>query len=133
MHVQAASHLVRTLEAQHGVAARSLELRSADLALRARAVARGARDTLARANKEVYHGHPDVTTALSNYSTHLEREAARLDELARRARVRLEKEYGFEVSEQEIIVNRAREMGKAKEELMAEIDSVQRDIQRLLG
>ncbi|KAL6854050.1 hypothetical protein J3F83DRAFT_755773 [Trichoderma novae-zelandiae] len=73
--------LVRTLEAKHGVIARSLELRASDVSLEAQRAEKQAEQTLWKLRKEVYS--PESVSALQRYATHLKDANARIAERAR--------------------------------------------------
>lgn len=128
-YAQATTHLIRALEDKHGIAARSLEMRATEMALRARTVACDAKIALSRARKDVY-GRPGVGEALTRYKEHLDLEEERLNEVIRRAEDKLEG-YGVGVEGGEAREKAAREMAKVWGELGKEMESVKKDIDRL--
>lgn len=80
--------LVRTLEAKHGVIARSLELRASDVSLDAQRAEKQAEQTMLKLRKEVYT--PESISALQHYVTHLKDTNTRVTEKVRDLQVDLE-------------------------------------------
>lgn len=91
--------LVRTLEAKHGVIARSLELRASDVSLDAQRAEKQAEQTLLKLRKEVYT--PESISALQHYVTHLKDANTRVAEKVRDLQVDLEA-YDDEDSQDEM-------------------------------
>ncbi|EHK45491.1 hypothetical protein TRIATDRAFT_138671 [Trichoderma atroviride IMI 206040] len=80
--------LVRTLEAKHGVIARSLELRASDISLDAQRAEKQAEQTMLKLRKEVYTA--ESISALQHYVTHLKDANTRVAEKVRDLQVDLE-------------------------------------------
>jgi hypothetical protein len=91
--------LVRTLEAKHGVIARSLELRASDISLDAQRAEKQAEQTMLKLRKEVYT--PESISALQHYVTHLKDANTRVAEKVRNLQVDLEAYDDDEESEEE--------------------------------
>ncbi|KAL6879600.1 hypothetical protein HDV57DRAFT_114081 [Trichoderma longibrachiatum] len=84
--------LVRTLEAKHGVIARSLELRASDVSLEAQRAEKLAEQALWRLRREVYT--PESAVALQRYGAHLKDANERIAERARRLQDELDANDG---------------------------------------
>ncbi|KAL7820552.1 hypothetical protein V8C44DRAFT_354664 [Trichoderma aethiopicum] len=84
--------LVRTLEAKHGVIARSLELRASDVSLEAQRAEKMAEQALWRLRREVYT--PESAAALQRYGAHLKEANERIAERARRLQDELDANDG---------------------------------------
>ncbi|KAL7929133.1 hypothetical protein V8C35DRAFT_316319 [Trichoderma chlorosporum] len=80
--------LVRSLEAKHGVIARSLELRASDISLEAQRAEKQAEQAMWKLRKEVYT--PESISALQHYVSHLKDANARISERARKLQADLE-------------------------------------------
>lgn len=84
--------LVRTLEAKHGVIARSLELRASDVSLEAQRAEKLAEQALWKLRRDVYS--PESAAALQRYGAHLKDANARIAERARRLQAELDARDG---------------------------------------
>ncbi|PTB70091.1 hypothetical protein BBK36DRAFT_1084108, partial [Trichoderma citrinoviride] len=84
--------LVRSLEAKHGVIARSLELRASDVSLEAQRAEKQAEQAMWRLRKEVYT--PESTAALQRYVAHLRDANARIEARARKLQADLDAHDG---------------------------------------
>ncbi|KAH8885029.1 hypothetical protein GQ53DRAFT_729933 [Thozetella sp. PMI_491] len=80
-HTAALTHLIRALEAKHGVVARALELRADEVSLAAQRQAVEAESTLWAVRRDIYT--PEVRGALQNYQGHLRDAKLRLAESIR--------------------------------------------------
>ncbi|KAH8130765.1 hypothetical protein ACSS6W_006836 [Trichoderma asperelloides] len=105
--------LVRTLEAKHGVIARSLELRASDISLDAQRAEKQAEQTMLKLRKEVYT--PESISALQNYVTHLKNANTRVAEKVRDLQVDLQA-YDDEDDDEEEEEDSQDEMGESQEE-----------------
>ncbi|KAI2602493.1 hypothetical protein GGR54DRAFT_500355 [Hypoxylon sp. NC1633] len=125
-HARALSHLVRVLEAKHGAAARSAELRAADVSLAAQEWAVAAEALLWDTWRAVYP--PEARRALVSYRRHLG--SARM-RLADAVRVR-EAELGDYGVEGDVGKERAmREMARVWRDMEARLREVRVDLDRL--
>ncbi|KXH29766.1 hypothetical protein CSIM01_05532 [Colletotrichum simmondsii] len=127
-HAAALTLLVRSLEAKHGVVARSLEFRAAETGLeaqRAEADAVAAREGVRR---EVYS--PEMVAALTNYSAHLRDARMRLEGTLMTLRAELEG-YGVGVEGEEGKARTMKEMGRKKRQMERELEDASRDLARL--
>ncbi|KXH50243.1 hypothetical protein CNYM01_08924 [Colletotrichum nymphaeae SA-01] len=127
-HAAALTLLVRSLEAKHGVVARSLEFRAAETGLeaqRAEADAVAAREGVRR---EVYS--PEMVAALTNYSAHLRDARMRLEGTLMTLRAELEG-YGVGVEGEEGKARTMREMARKKRQMERELEDASRDLARL--
>lgn len=141
--------LARALEARHGAPARSVELRAAEVALRARRDEASAEAALWAARADVYS--PDARAALAAYAAHLRDSRVRLAEGCR-ARVAELAEYGVVIpegegegeegndgddggggGEREVSAKERtmREMARVYGEMEREMEDIQRDLERL--
>ncbi|RFU80637.1 hypothetical protein TARUN_1593 [Trichoderma arundinaceum] len=89
--------LVRSLEAKHGVIARSLELRASDISLEAQRAEKQTEQMMWKLRKEVYT--PESISALQHYVTHLKDANARIMERVRRLQADLESHGEYSQSE----------------------------------
>ncbi|KAK1639329.1 hypothetical protein BDP81DRAFT_368894 [Colletotrichum phormii] len=127
-HTAALTLLVRSLEAKHGVVARSLEFRAAETGLaaqRAEADAVGAREGV---RKEVYS--PEMVAALTNYSAHLRDARMRLEGTIITLRAELEG-YGVGIEGEEGKARTMKEMARKKRQMERELEDASRDLARL--
>lgn len=127
-HAAALTLLVRSLEAKHGVVARSLEFRAAETGLeaqRAEADAVAAREGVRR---EVYS--PEMVAALTNYSAHLRDARMRLEGTLMTLRAELEG-YGVGVEGEEGKAKTMKEMARKKRQMERELEDASRDLARL--
>ncbi|KAJ0322814.1 hypothetical protein COL5a_008641 [Colletotrichum fioriniae] len=127
-HAAALTLLVRSLEAKHGVVARSLEFRAAETGLeaqRAEADAVAAREGVRR---EVYS--PEMVAALTNYSAHLRDARMRLEGTLMTLRAELEG-YGVGVEGEEGKARTMKEMARKKRQMERELEDASRDLARL--
>ncbi|KAK1724515.1 uncharacterized protein BDZ83DRAFT_578560 [Colletotrichum acutatum] len=127
-HAAALTLLVRSLEAKHGVVARSLEFRAAETGLeaeRAEADAVAAREGVRR---EVYS--PEMVAALTNYSAHLRDARMRLEGTLMTLRAELEG-YGVGVEGEEGKTRTMKEMARKKRQMERELEDASRDLARL--
>ncbi|KAL6700265.1 hypothetical protein J3F84DRAFT_357628 [Trichoderma pleuroticola] len=122
--------LIRSLEAKHGVIARSLELRASDISLDAQRAEKQAEQTMWKLRKEVYT--PESILALQHYATHLKDANGRITERARKlqAEVEAHEEYSRSESSQDEDDGRSsrdvptlyRDVGKRVEEAKRDMD-----------
>ncbi|KAL7624781.1 hypothetical protein AAE478_006353 [Parahypoxylon ruwenzoriense] len=136
------AQLVRLLEAKHGPAARSAELRAEEAGLEARTWATAAEALLWDARRTIYP--PEAQRALANYKRHLAVARMRLTD-ARRARATELEDYGVSVVSSEEggkaglgIVSgdrnkerKMREMARVWREMEARLQEVKGDLDRL--
>ena len=127
-HAQCLAHLVRSLEAKHGAAARSLELRASDVSLRARRTGAEAGQALGALRREVYS--PEAVAALRNYTAHLKDARVRGSERVRGLLAELG-EYGVGVEGGEAKEKTMREMARVHREMTRQMGDVKGDLQRL--
>ncbi|PNH35667.1 hypothetical protein VD0004_g12 [Verticillium dahliae] len=122
--------LVRALEGKHGVVARSLELRAAEVGLAARRAEVEARMVARAVEGDVYT--PETVSALTNYGVHLRDARVRVEESIRRLEMELE---GYGVGAQrgqaQAQEGRMREMARVYRAMEREIDEVKKDLKRL--
>ncbi|KAF5002258.1 hypothetical protein FGRMN_475 [Fusarium graminum] len=130
--LHAASHalslLVRALEVKHGVVARSLELRAAEVALHARRYDADASIAAASVRRAVYT--PESIAALKNYGAHLRDARMRGDERIRNLTAELG-EYGVGVEGGESKEKKMKEMARVYRDMMRQMDDVGNDLDRL--
>ncbi|RGP68184.1 hypothetical protein FLONG3_8259 [Fusarium longipes] len=124
----ALSLLVRALEVKHGVVARSLELRAAEVSLHARRYDADAAIAAASVRRAVYT--PEAITALKNYGAHLRDAKMRSEERIRGLIAELG-EYGVGVDGAESKEKKMREMSRVYREMTRQMDDVRRDLDRL--
>ncbi|KAG8162361.1 hypothetical protein KVR01_008126 [Diaporthe batatas] len=123
--------LVRSLEAKHGVIARSLEHRATGVSLEAQLGQANAEAALWNVRKDVYS--PEVREALVNYSAHLRDCRLRLGEAMRTAQVELQ-DYGVAVGGRagDLSKERAlREAARAYRDTQRQIEDAYNDLSRL--
>ncbi|KAH7320286.1 hypothetical protein B0I35DRAFT_408965 [Stachybotrys elegans] len=125
---QAVTHLIRALEAKHGVIARSLELRAAHVLHEAQLAEVDAEQTRLNLTKEVYP--PDVTYALNNYASHLKDAKIRGEERIKGLHDELA-EYGVGVPGGEAKEKTMREMARVRQEMAKQLGDAKVDIERL--
>ncbi|KAF4591531.1 hypothetical protein GQ602_001830 [Ophiocordyceps camponoti-floridani] len=94
-YAQSVVYLVRSLEAKHGVVARSLELRASDVCLRAQRTDVEASAALNDLTKELYP--PQAVYALQNYVRSLKHAKLRMTDSVRALGAELD-EYGVDVA-----------------------------------
>ncbi|KAF4971513.1 hypothetical protein FSARC_1673 [Fusarium sarcochroum] len=124
----ALSLLVRALEVKHGVVARSLELRAAEVSLHARRHDADAAIAAASVRRAVYTR--EAIAALKNYGAHLRDARIRGEERIRGLTAELE-EYGVGVDGGESKERKMREMSRVYREMARQMDDVRRDLDRL--
>ncbi|RBR10652.1 uncharacterized protein FIESC28_09358 [Fusarium coffeatum] len=124
----ALSLLVRALEVKHGVIARSLELRAAEVSLHARRHDADAAIAAASVRRAVYT--PEAITALKNYGAHLRDAKMRGEERVRGLTAELG-EYGVGVDGEEGKEKKMKEMSRVYREMTRQMDDVKRDLDRL--
>ena len=122
------AHLVRSLEAKHGVVARSLELRATDVALQAQRVDADAQSALRNLAKEVYS--PEAIAALRNYAAHVQDAKLRATDRLRSLQAELG-EYGVGATGGEGKEKMMREMARVHGEMTRQIEEVKKDLERL--
>jgi GTP cyclohydrolase III len=127
-HVTALSHLVRSLEAKHGVVARSLELRAAQVALDAQKAETDAISAKESVRKAVYS--PDMVKALGNYEKHLRNAKMRLEQNVRDLKLELEG-YGVGIEGEEGKERTMREIARVYREMSKQMDDAKADLERL--
>ncbi|KAM0335613.1 hypothetical protein ACHAQA_000661 [Verticillium albo-atrum] len=120
--------LVRALEGKHGVVARSLELRAADVSLAARRAEVEAK-TVGRAVEGVVYS-PEAVKALTSYGAHLRDAKRRVEESIRGLEMELEG-YGVGAQGSEGQEGRMREMARVYRGMEREVDEVKKDLSRL--
>ncbi|RNJ60547.1 hypothetical protein D7B24_007471 [Verticillium nonalfalfae] len=124
--------LVRALEGKHGVVARSLELRAAEVGLAARRAEVEARMVAKAVEDHVYT--PETVSALANYGVHLRDARVRVEESIRRLEMELEA-YGVGAqrgqAQAQAQEGRMREMARVYRAMEREIDEVKKDLKRL--
>ncbi|KFA78294.1 hypothetical protein S40288_02625 [Stachybotrys chartarum IBT 40288] len=127
-HAQAAAHLIRALEAKHGVVARSLELRAAQVLHEAQIAETDAEQARWGLEREVYT--PEAVAALGNYAAHLRDARIRTEERIRGLQDELA-EYGVGVEGGEGKEKLMREMARVHSEMGKQLGDVKVDIDRL--
>ncbi|KAL2753416.1 hypothetical protein ACRALDRAFT_1072091 [Sodiomyces alcalophilus JCM 7366] len=127
-YAEAMALLIRSLEGKHGVMARSVELRAAEVAAEARKAELEARMAECDVHADVYP--PEAVRALQNYNAHLRDATLRMEESIRGLERELER-YGVGVDGAGGKESRMREMARAKREMEREIEEVRRDLERL--
>jgi hypothetical protein len=127
-HTQILTLLIRTLEAKHGVVARSLELRAEEVSLMARRGELEAKIAADGVRAEVYS--PDVVKAMSNYSAHLKKMGMRAEEEIRELQGKLE-DYGVGVPGEEVKERTMKKIAQVYGETSKEMEEVQADLDRL--
>lgn len=115
--------LVRSLEAKHGVLARSLELRASDVSLRAEHIELEATSVAHSVAQELYP--PRATAALRSYAAHLKEAKLRVAERVRGLQAELA-EYGVEGKAKTM-----REMARVYREMSSQIEDIKQDLDRL--
>ncbi|OTB04824.1 hypothetical protein M426DRAFT_22444 [Hypoxylon sp. CI-4A] len=125
-HARAVSQLVRVLEAKHGPAARSAELRAEDAGLETQTWALAAEALLWDARGTAYP--PEARRALANYRRHLGDARMRLADAIRVREAELE-DYGVAVDESK--ERTMREMARVWREMETRLDEVKVDLDRL--
>ncbi|KAI1371739.1 hypothetical protein F4677DRAFT_450084 [Hypoxylon crocopeplum] len=126
-HARAVAQLVRVLEAKHGSAARSAELRAADAGLAAQVWALAAEALLWDARRTTYP--PEARRALANYRRHLGDARMRLAD-AVRVREAEVGEYGVGGAD-EVKERTMREMARVWRDMEMRLGEVRGDLDRL--
>ena len=122
------ARLLRALEAKHGVVARSLDLRAADVSLRAQHGLAAVETALHTTRGEVYT--PEAAVALKNYASHLRDAKARTGERIRGLTAELA-DYGVGVKGGEAKERTMREMARVYRERGRQMEDARGDIHRL--
>ncbi|RDA86446.1 hypothetical protein CP532_3598 [Ophiocordyceps camponoti-leonardi (nom. inval.)] len=125
---QSLVHLVRSLEAKHGVVARSLELRASDVCLRAQRTDVEASAAVHEISREVYP--PQAVDALRNYVQCLKDSKSRVADHVRQLRADLGK-YGVGVTGCEDKEKMLTEMAAVYRDLSGQIADVKSRLRRL--
>ncbi|KAK7403689.1 hypothetical protein QQX98_010533 [Neonectria punicea] len=125
---QALAHLVRAVEAKHGVVARSLELRAAEVSLEAQRHDADAALTAAAVRRDVYT--PEAVAALKNYAAHLRDAKIRGEERIRGLKAELG-EYGVGVDGDEGKQKMMKEISRVYRDMGRQMDDVKGDLERL--
>ncbi|KAH8694814.1 hypothetical protein BGZ61DRAFT_352267 [Ilyonectria robusta] len=125
---QALAHLVRALEVKHGVVARSLELRAAEVSLQAQRHDADAALAVAAVRRDVYT--PEALAALKNYAAHLRDARIRSEERIRGLKAELS-EYGVGVDGGEGKQKMMKEMSRVYRDMGRQMDDVRGDLERL--
>ncbi|KAH6888731.1 hypothetical protein B0T10DRAFT_549154 [Thelonectria olida] len=125
---QALAHLVRVLEAKHGVVARSLELRATEVSLQAQRHDADAALAAAAVRRDVYN--PEAIVALKNYAAHLRDARIRAEERIRGLKAELG-EYGVGVHGGEGKEKMMKEMSRVYREMGRQMEDVKGDLDRL--
>lgn len=125
--------LVRTLEAKHGVIARSLELRASDISLDAQRAEKLTEQMMWKLRKEVYT--PESISALQNYVTHLKDANARVAERVRNLQIDLEA-HGDDLSQDDMEDEEdgersPRDVTGVYKDVGKRVDDAKRDMDRL--
>jgi hypothetical protein len=124
--------LVRSLEAKHGVIARSLELRASDISLEAQRAEKQAEQAMWKFRKDVYT--PESISALQHYATHLKDANARVTEKVRSLQADLE---AHEEDSQDESVDSQEEEGASRDgsgaykDVGQRVEDAKRDMDRL--
>ncbi|KAJ4864470.1 hypothetical protein T069G_01000 [Trichoderma breve] len=124
--------LIRSLEAKHGVIARSLELRASDISLDAQRAEKQAEQTMWKLRKEVYT--PESILALQHYVTHLKDANGRITDRARKLQAELEshEEYSHSESSQDEDDGRSsRDVPTLYKDVGKRVEEAKRDMDRL--
>ncbi|KAL2687572.1 hypothetical protein Neosp_005133 [[Neocosmospora] mangrovei] len=125
---QALSILIRALEAKHGVVARSLEIRAAEVSLHARRYDAEVAIAASSVRRAVYS--PEAIAALKNYGAHLRDAKNRGEERVRGLTAELG-EYGVGVEGGEGKERMMREMSRVYREMGRQMEDVRGDLDRL--
>lgn len=120
------THLIRALEAKHGVVARSVDLRASRTALQAQHTQTSVESALHNGRNEIYA--PEAQTALKNYASHLRDARMRTEERVKGLMAELG-EYGVGVDEGK--EKKMREMAKVYREMGRQMDDAKGDLERL--
>lgn len=120
--------LIRSLEAKHGVAARSLELRAADVALEAQRTELDSKAASTNLGKDMYS--PEAVTALGHYLSHLKDAQLRAAERVRGLQAELG-EYGVGMDQDGSKEKKMKEMARVYREMESQMEDVTRDLARL--
>ncbi|KAF4981797.1 hypothetical protein FZEAL_2470 [Fusarium zealandicum] len=130
--LQTVSHalglLIRALEAKHGVVARSLELRAAEVSLQAARHDADAAISAVSVRRAVYT--PEAIAALKNYGAHLRDAKNRGEERIRGLTAELQ-DYGIGVDGGEGKERKLREMSRVYREMTRQMEDVRGDLERL--
>lgn len=129
-YAEATALLIRSLEGKHGVMARSVELRAAEVAAEAKKAELEARIAECDVRDDVYP--PEAVRALENYEAHLRDATRRVEESIRNLERELER-YGVGVEGEEGKESQMREMAREKMDLERQIEEVRADLERLEG
>ncbi|PNY25045.1 Uncharacterized protein TCAP_05015 [Tolypocladium capitatum] len=129
-YTQSLTHLVRSLEAKHGVIARSLELRASHVSLQAQGTELDASNALCNRRKEVYS--PQAVAALQNYAAHLKDAKVRAAERLHGLQAELG-EYGVGTDGGEGKEKVMREMARVYREMGKQMEDVRKDLYHLQG
>ncbi|KAL7785150.1 hypothetical protein V8C37DRAFT_394716 [Trichoderma ceciliae] len=124
--------LVRSLEAKHGVIARSLELRASDISLEAQRAEKQAEQMMWKLRKEVYT--PESISALQHYVTHLKDANVRITERVRKLQVDLEAhgEYSQdETGDDQEEERTSRDAPEMYKDVGKRVEDAKRDLDRL--
>ncbi|KAM0254662.1 hypothetical protein ACHAQJ_006572 [Trichoderma viride] len=124
--------LVRSLEAKHGVIARSLELRASDISLEAQRAEKLAEQTMWKLRKEVYT--PESISALQHYVTHLKDANARVTEQVRNLQVDLEaheEDSEDEMADSQDEEGASRDGPRVYKDVGKRVEDARRDMDRL--
>ncbi|EQL02300.1 hypothetical protein OCS_01988 [Ophiocordyceps sinensis CO18] len=127
-YTQSLVHLVRTLEAKHGVLARSVELRASDVSLRAQRTELEATHVAHSVAKELYS--PQSVAALRRYADHLKDAKLRTAERVRSLQTELAG-YGVGPPGDESKEKTMREMARVYRGMSRQVEDVKQDLDRL--
>lgn len=127
-YTQSLVHLVRTLEAKHGVLARSVELRASDVSLRAQRTELEATHVAHSVAKELYS--PQSVAALRRYADHLKDAKLRTAERVRSLQTELAG-YGVGPPGDESKEKTMREMTRVYRGMSRQVEDVKQDLDRL--
>ncbi|KAL6854988.1 hypothetical protein ACO1O0_006124 [Amphichorda felina] len=122
------ARLIRALEAKHGVAARSVDLRAAEVALQSQHAQAHVETALHATRAEIYT--PEAIAVLKSYSLHLQDARGRTGERIKGMKADLA-EYGVGVKGGASKERTMREMARVYREMGRQIDDARGDLERL--
>lgn len=120
------THLIRSLEAKHGVVARSVDLRASHTTLQAQHTQTNVESALHKGRSEIYT--PQAQTALRNYASHVRDAKIRTEERVKGLMAELG-EYGVGVDEAK--ERKMREMARVYRDMGRQMDDANGDLERL--
>lgn len=130
LYSQCLAYLVHSLEAKHGVVARSLELRASDVSFQAQRGEMQAEQTMWNMHRQLYP--PQVVMALQNYAAHLKDARIRGVERLKGLEAELgEYGVGVEGGGAEEKEKTLREIAKVYRQMSEQMEDVLKDLERL--